>query len=189
MEWKQFNLNVDVSKTFDTIKKHEEKRVLEKAPIIRRKEFNEPDKVFKKNVDIKMDVTIPKAAIAFKINVKNINMKDTDIYTCLLNMVDLKVGPTSLFTEKMKQEGFITDTFDTSIIKCDDHFIVVIDFETTSDIDVVIEKVSVNDNVIKVKIRKEYKGIFATILSQKINQINVSYVGYKKDSRIIIEKE
>ena len=41
--------NVDVSKTFDTIKKHEEKRVLEKAPIIRRKEFNEPDKVFKKN--------------------------------------------------------------------------------------------------------------------------------------------
>ena len=41
----------------------------------------------------------------------------------------------------MKQEGFITDTFDTSIIKCDDHFIVVIDFETTSDIDVVIEKV------------------------------------------------
>lgn len=55
--------------------------------------------------------------------------------------------------------------------------------------DVVIEKVSVNDNVIKVKIRKEYKGIFATILSQKINQINVSYVGYKKDSRIIIEKE
>ena len=133
--------NVDVSKTFDTIKKHEEKRVLEKAPVIRRKEFNEPDKVYKKNVDIKMDVTIPKAAIAFKINVKNINMKDTDIYTCLLNMVDLKVGPTSLFTEKMKQEGFITDTFDTSIIKCDDHFIVVIDFETTSDIDVVIEKV------------------------------------------------
>lgn len=133
--------NVDPKKTFELIEEHENKRNLKPEKIIKRKEYEEPDTVYKKDVEITMPVTIPKIAICFKVNIKNMKYHKNDIKSCLYNAFDLMFGNTSIFAENIKNEGLITDSFDTTIIDCEDHLIVIIDFETTSDYNLIIEKV------------------------------------------------
>ncbi|HPF83288.1 MAG TPA: pitrilysin family protein, partial [Bacilli bacterium] len=105
--------NVDPIKTIDIIKKHENKRKLVEEKEIVLKKYNEPDKVFKKEEIINMDITIPKVAIAYKINgskIKNIDIHY--LYKYIINSFDLKLGSTSLFTEKLRNANLITNCID-----------------------------------------------------------------------------
>lgn len=52
-----------------------------------------------------------------------------------------------------------------------------------------IKKVEFKDNKLTVKITKNYKSIFSNIINKDIYEIKVSYVGYKIDDKVIIEKE
>jgi predicted Zn-dependent peptidase len=131
--------NVDPDETIKLIENHENKRETKNNNVIRLEEFEEPNEVFKKEETLKMDVTLPKVAIAYKINVTKSNMDMNKIYSYLLNCIDLKIGTTSLFTEKLRNEGLITDTFDVSGIKANDHLILMIDCETNYP-DEVLEK-------------------------------------------------
>ena len=131
--------NVDPDETIKLIEEHENKRKIKNNHVIRLEEFEEVDEVYKKEKILKMDVTLPKVAIAYKINITNCNMDIHDIYSYLLNLVDLKIGTTSLFTEKLRNGGLITDTFDVSGVKADNHLILMIDCETNYP-DVVLEK-------------------------------------------------
>lgn len=131
--------NVDPDETIKLIEEHENKRETKNNNVIRLEEFEEPNEVFKKEETLKMDVTLPKVAIAYKINVTKSNMDMNKIYSYLLNCIDLKIGTTSLFTEKLRNEGLITDTFDVSGIKANDHLILMIDCETNYP-DEVLEK-------------------------------------------------
>ena len=123
--------NVDVKKTYEIIKKHEEKRKVFTTPIIELKKIKEPNKVEKEREIVKMDVTIPKLGIAFKIPVKGLSIEEKQIlYSSLTTILDLKISSTSLFYEELRNKNILTDEIDVGGIIGDDHLLIIITVET-----------------------------------------------------------
>lgn len=52
-----------------------------------------------------------------------------------------------------------------------------------------IENIDFRDNKLKVEVTKKYKSIFSNILNKDFYKIKISYIGYKLENKIIIEKE
>ena len=108
--------NVDPEKTIEIIRKHESKRNIEPAKPINLKKYDEPDTVCKKSEEINLNVTIPKVAIAFKLNMEKIkNVPKEEITTYLQMLFSLKLGSTSEFCEKLKEEQLITSFIDVHV--------------------------------------------------------------------------
>ncbi|MBE6144918.1 MAG: insulinase family protein [Firmicutes bacterium] len=123
--------NVDCEKTIEIIKEHENKRNLEKAKPIKLETYNEEDTVAKKSEEINLNVTIPKVAIAFKINVEKLKkVPKTEITTYLQMLFSLKLGVTSEFGEKLKEERIITTSIDSYVLDADKHALVIVATES-----------------------------------------------------------
>lgn len=123
--------NVDCEKTLDIIKQHETKRHLEKAKPIKLETYDEPDTVSKKAETINLNVTIPKVAIAFKINIDKIKkVPKTEITSYIRILFLSKLGATSEFNEKLKEEQIITSFIDTYVVETDKHAVVVVATES-----------------------------------------------------------
>ena len=123
--------NVEPNKTLEIIKKHENKRKLEKIKEITIKEYNEPDTVAKKEEEIKLNVTIPKVGIAFKFNMDKVKkVAKEEIVTYLQILFSLKLGTTSIFCETLRKEQLITSYIDVDVVESEKHFFVVISTES-----------------------------------------------------------
>lgn len=123
--------NVDPKEVVKVISQHEEKRNLKVNKKIKLKKYQEPDAVEKKEETIYMDVTIPKVTISYKINVSHIkDVEYNNIYAYIMNTLDLRLSTTSLFSEKLRNEGLISGVVDVTGIKVDDHILAIIDAET-----------------------------------------------------------
>lgn len=125
--------NVDPNEAIEIIKKHEDKRKLSANKKIKLKKYQEPNEVFKKEETIYMDVTIPKTSITYKIDMSKIKGIDYNkAYSNIMNALDLKLSNTSIFNEKLRNEGLISGSIDITGIKVDDYVIAIIDAETRS---------------------------------------------------------
>lgn len=123
--------NVDYKKTLEVIKNHEDKRNLEPAKKIKLKEYIEPDTVESISEEIKLNVTIPKVAIAFKVNIKSIKkVPKMEITTYMQILFSLKLGVTSEFCEKLKEEQIITTFIDNYVLETDTHALIIIETES-----------------------------------------------------------
>ncbi len=123
--------NVNPKEVLKVITEHEEKRNLTSNKKIKLKRYKEPDMVEKKDETIYMDVTIPKTSITYKIRISHI--KDIDynqVYSDIMNAIDLKLSSTSLFNEKLRNEGLIASSIDITGLKADDHILAIIDAES-----------------------------------------------------------
>ncbi len=119
--------NVDPINTIEIIKQHENERSLEKQKPIKLQTYNEPDTVEKKEEEINLNVTIPKVAIAFKINISKIKkVPKIEIVTYLNILFSLKLGSTSEFCENLKEEQIITSFINNYILDTDKHALVII---------------------------------------------------------------
>ena len=122
--------NVDYKKVYEVIKKHEDKRNIKTLNNIKLKEYKEPNKVFKEQETIKMDINTPKLGIAFKIDVKDLDYeKKAYLYTSLVSCIDLKISSTSLFYENLRNKNLITDEIEIGGIISDKHLLITIAFE------------------------------------------------------------
>ena len=121
--------NVEPKEVISIIKENQEKKKFKKIKLITTKEYDEPDSVEKEEDKLEMNVTIPKMFLSYKFNIKD--FKDDDNLGLYFSIyTDLKFGPTSVFSEKMKKEGIITYDVDFSLTKIDNHMLVVFDDET-----------------------------------------------------------
>lgn len=119
--------NVNPEKTLEIIKKHEDARNIEKAKPIKLKTYNEPETVAKVSEEINLNVTIPKVAIAFKINMAKIKkVPKEEIVTYLDILFSLKLGITSEFCENLKEEGIITSYIDIHVSENKEYAFVVV---------------------------------------------------------------
>ena len=81
-------------------------------------EYYEPDSVNRVSSSIIMDVTVPKCSFTYKINVKDLKLSKYDILMYSSIYLNSKFGQASLFCEKLKNKGLISETlgFDTDIV-------------------------------------------------------------------------
>ena len=129
--------NVDPKETIELIKQNQEKKQFEKEEEIKIKTYEEPDKVDKKSEIIKMDINLPKLALSYKINYKNMNLNLRDALAYLSIIFDINLGATSIINEELKDENIITSNIDFTFMYTDTHILVTIFGETDK-----IEKLS-----------------------------------------------
>lgn len=98
---------------------------------IKVKKYVEPDEVYKEKEILKLNVTIPKATINYKINTKNIkDMPYRRIYYYLSILFDSKLGTTSALSERLKKEGIINSDIEISTVDTIDHLLFTVFCET-----------------------------------------------------------
>ena len=129
--------NVDPEETIELIKQNQAKKQFEKEEEIKIKTYEEPDKVDKKSEIIKMDINLPKLALSYKINYKNMNLNLRDALAYLSIIFDINLGATSIINEELKDENIITSNIDFTFMYTDTHILVTIFGETDK-----IEKLS-----------------------------------------------
>ena len=123
--------NIDPKETINIIKiNQEDKKFGEFKPIVL-KEYDEPNSVAKEKEEVKMDIEIPKVGIGFKIDCSNIKKNIHDIKPYIGILLDLKLGSTSLLSEKLKSLNLITHDLDVTLINTDRHILAMIIAETT----------------------------------------------------------
>ena len=124
--------NVDPERVISLIKNNQDGKCFKKADRIKIKEYKEPDKVSKKEETIKLNVTIPKISVNYKINLNK--FKDIDIYklkSYISIFFDIKFGTTSLLNEKLREDQIITYPLEVDPLDVESHYIVSIVGETT----------------------------------------------------------
>lgn len=121
--------NVDPKETIKIIKENQEQKNLKTMKEIEIKNYKEPDHVFKENDEIKMNVTIPKLFMSYKFNIKDY-LEEEDLNYYFSIYTDLKFGPTSKLSEELKNKKIITADIDFTLLKIDNHLLVILDCET-----------------------------------------------------------
>ena len=128
--------NVDENAVVDIIKKNQNKKQFNDFSPIKIKKYNEPKQVKKTNEIIKLNVTIPKCAIAYKIKIDK-NIKDL-FY--LLALFDCKFSSTSEFVSNLFSEEIINDNLTIDYDNSTDYTIMFILGETTKP-DILLDKI------------------------------------------------
>ena len=133
--------NVNPEEVIRIAKENQEKKNFDKKFSIQTKTYKEPDQVAKDLEVISMNIRIPKASIGYKINISKIKKLSTyEIITYLLLYLDIKIGATSLLTDRLKKEGAITQDLEYSMIRTTDHVLFMI-FLEAEDPNKVIEEI------------------------------------------------
>ena len=95
-----------------------------------KKFLDSSNEVATKLEEIKMDIEIPKVGIGYKIDCSNIDKNIYDIKNYIGILLNLKLGSTSLLSEKLKLENLITHDIDVTMVNTDKHILVMLTFET-----------------------------------------------------------
>ena len=122
--------NVDVKNTIKIVNDFYKTKKYEKANKIKVKTYNEDDKVFKEYDEFKMNVSIPKVSVNYKINFSKSKLSYMKTMMYLSVFMNVKFGPTSLFLERVKKEGIINYDLAYDFIKTDTHVLIVLAAET-----------------------------------------------------------
>ena len=115
---------VDYKKVFEIVKKYRKDNTSKIS--VQKIKYDEPDKVERESSTIIMDVSVPKVSMSYKINIDELNLNKIDIMTYASIYLNSKFGGSSIFNEKMKNQGIMAEScgFDYDII--DNHLVLTI---------------------------------------------------------------
>ena len=115
---------VDYKKVFEIVKKYRKDNTSKIN--VQKIKYDEPDKVERESSTIIMDVSVPKVSMSYKINIDELNLNKIDIMTYASIYLNSKFGGSSIFNEKMKNQGIMAEScgFDYDII--DNHLVLTI---------------------------------------------------------------
>lgn len=123
--------NVEPNEVYRMVEENQKEKEFSRPNKIKIKTYNECDKVNKEFEEIKLNVTIPKVMIGYKINLDNFDIKDKyKKINYILLILDILFGETSIANEKMKNENIIFGAVHLDYILADNHLLVVVMAET-----------------------------------------------------------
>lgn len=167
--------NVNPKEAIKIVKENQENKKLKKMVEIKIKDYKEPDKVYKDFEQLKMNVTIPKVFLAYKFNIEKIK-EDIDLNYYFSIYTDLKFGPTSILADELKKKKIITTDIDFTLLKIDNHLLIVFDCETekTNELINIIKKEFNNFDVTEVDFERKKKAILSACvyMSDNIYSLN-----------------
>ena len=188
--------NIDPKDAIEAVKSNQNSKKFDKFNKVKIKEYEEPNKVAKKQEKITMDIEISKLGIGYKIDCSKIDKPISDIKSYLTLLFDLKLGNTSILNEKLKNENLITHDLDFTVVNTDKHVLIIIMVETSNTnkvmdmIEEELKNLNINEEELerKKKIRKSncvYRSdsIYAInnkIMSNIMNYDKVIVDDYKK---------
>lgn len=174
--------NVDPNEAIKIIKENQKNKKYPKFKKIIHKQIEEPNEVFKKRQTLKRDITIPKAAISYKINKKKYDIYELKRY---LNMyLSILLGSTSIFDEDVKKSNILDSGVTYEIINTDKHILLIIDFETENYEEVIkrIKNIVGKSHIDKVEFERKKKTLISSYIYRSDN---IYAINSKIDSNII----
>ncbi len=120
--------NVDPSKVMEVVANNQKQKQYKERGEVIRKKIEEPDTVFQEKELVAADIEIPKASVAYKIPVKKYDINRMKVYLDLY--FSLRLGPTSLLSERLKKENVITGGIGIDIMEAESHLLCVISIES-----------------------------------------------------------
>jgi len=121
--------NFDKNKVIDAIIENQSKKEFKEKNKIKQKDIKEPDKIVKKESIININTDIPKVAYNIKIPFnKKIEKRKNSLY--LYMIFSCLFDDTSVFDEKLKNNGIITNTVYFNLLNCDTHILISLINET-----------------------------------------------------------
>ena len=122
--------NVNPKEVFEIVKENQSQKDFKKMDKIKIKNPMEPDEVYKEKEHISFDVVKPKVSFNIKINIENLDYSLFEIRNYLFYYFDLKLGVTSEFSEKLKQDGIIHYDIGINMVQTDRHIAILLLAET-----------------------------------------------------------
>lgn len=122
---------VNPEETIKIIEQNQSKKEFLPIEDIKIKDYKEPNSVFKAKEILKMNVTLPKVFLNFKVPVDIIpDISVLDIIDYVGIFIESNFGTTSEFYDKLIEEKIITDTIDFDIINAKTHIDIMLIAET-----------------------------------------------------------
>lgn len=134
--------NVNPKEVIEIIKNNQEKKKFKKFKPIKQKVYKESNKVYSEYEVLYLNnITIPKAIISYKIDLKKLNkLTKPLIYNYMNILFDVKFGSTSEIVNELKEQNLITEELYVSSDIVDDYLIMSIAFESYN-VEEVIKKI------------------------------------------------
>ena len=120
--------NVDAEEVINVIRENQKKKKFKKEEKIKVKSYNEPKEVAKENDEIKLNVSIPKCAICYKLKVE----KNIQNIFYLLTLFDCKFSSTSEFVHNLLEEKIINDNLAVDFDDSTDYILMFVLGESTN---------------------------------------------------------
>ena len=131
--------NINPDEVINIIKQNQNNKKFNQLKELKVKKYDEPKEVSLKKEEMLLNVSIPKCAIAYKIKLKDKKTTYQDLLY-ISTLFDAKVGATSEFSEKLKEEEIINDNLMIDFIHTDEFALFVIDADTNKP-DVLLDKI------------------------------------------------
>ena len=120
--------NVDAEEVINVIRENQKKKKFKKEEKVKVKSYNEPKEVAKENDEIKLNVSIPKCAICYKLKVE----KNIQNIFYLLTLFDCKFSSTSEFIHNLLEEKIINDNLAVDFDDSTDYILMFVLGESTN---------------------------------------------------------
>ena len=168
--------NIDPYQVFKIIEKNQSQKKFKKISKIELREVNEDDNVETEEETIKMNITIPKLFMSYKLNVENISIERDLLLKYLSIFLDLKFGSVSKFSEDMIKNEYVIDGIGYDIIQADNHIVIMLMAETKKmeELIVKLEEEITTNNIIESDFNRKKKTYISSYvyMSDSIYRIN-----------------
>lgn len=170
--------NVEPKKVIELIRENQANKTFEEFKEIKIKEYKEPDKVEKEKEILKLNVTIPKVTVNYKINldkIKSVDKYKAKIY--ISTLFDLKFGSTSLLNEQLREENIITENLELAPIDTKSNLIISILGETTRTDELInrIKKELENLNILEEELERKKKVDISSLIYMSDNVYRINH--------------
>ena len=170
--------NVNPEEVINLIRNNQDSKDFKNAKEIKIKKYNEPDKVNKKSETLKLNVTIPKASVNYKINLskfKNIDKYKLKAYLSIF--FDIKFGTTSFLNEKLREKKIITESLEVASIDVDSHYIISIVGETakTKELIDAIKKEMYSTKINEGELERKKKTLISSLIYMSDNIFRINH--------------
>ena len=187
--------NVDVNQCMKLIVDNQNIKSFINIPKIKRKVINEPNTVFEKTKNIKMDISMEQLILSIKVNYIPSDPKDRlKQELCCNLLLDILFSSSSILVEEWEKEGLINDTFGGSYTSERDYAFIQIGGESTKldELEVKLNHLITNINDLYIddetfnRIKKMNYGSLITLLNNPEN-IGNTFTKYYHDSIIFFD--
>ena len=169
--------NVIAKEVINIIKENQSKKEFKKISKIETKKYKEPSVVCNKKEEIKLDVSIPKVSLNYKLDISKIkNIPKYIINLYLLIFFDIKFGATSKLISKLKQDKMISENIGINFVDTNNYLLFMLMGESKKAEDLVkLLEEELNDITIEEKeFERKKKVLISSIIYASDNIFSIN---------------
>ena len=170
--------NVEPKEIIDLVNLNQNNKRFEKEKKIDIKKIKEPNNINKDYEEIKMNISIPKVFIGYKINLSKIkNIPKTKIINYICIYFEMLFGLTSKCLEDLRNNGKLHTNIELDFVEADDNLLFVISAETENYDYFIkyIDEIILNSKFTEEEFNRKKRNLIGSLISMSDNIFSINY--------------